>query len=904
MINIKNLVFGLDIGTRSIIGVVGYQQDEKFIVVESSFCEHQERAMMDGQVHDIEKVANTVRFVKNDLENKLGRQLKDVAIAAAGRVLNTQVIEVEKLYEDKTQITKTHIEEIELYGVEKAQEALELEENVNSKDYFCVGHSVMSYYLDDYLMTNLEGHKGTKVSIKLLATFLPKGVVESLYAVTNMVELKVSHLTLEPIAAIQAIIPPQLRLLNLALVDVGAGTSDIAITKDGSILGYGMIPTAGDEVTEALVHKYLVDFNTADRIKQEATTQDQVEFEDVVGMPWVISKEEIEKVIEPSVTELATLIADKIIKLNNGAPNAVFCVGGGSQILGLTQKISEKLDLIAQRVALKKGSDVAYVVDENRIIEGPQMVTPYGICMVGAKFRKTQFIEVEVQDKIVQMIDTKELTVLDALVQASIPHTQVFPKRGESLFFKIDQKRCRVRGGQGVVGQILLNEKEVGIDSKIEADDKIKVIYAQEGKDATATLKEYGEPQITVFIGDDQITLPIWLKNGDCIFEDYQLQNNDEIIEIGATDLEELEAYLEKNDNYTLYVNGEIVDHSYILKDQDKLYWESNDEDLLGEISDEELDIDEGSVEEDFVEEVIETFEEDLLVEEVEETNEEESFYSFFESQEEDLFELPVIESSVYSIPTSQKPIIKEETAIQNLANVSEEDLAREQETELAREKEARELEAQLAREKEVEEQKVQLAREQEIRELEAQLAKEKALLEQKQLARKKEASEYEEQLAKEKEASEYEEQLAKEKLAQDLAKEQYAKEMADQLNQTKHDIKYELEQGEDPNMQTILARPDEPILEPDDPRFQSIQRTILSQHNTDLDNVITVKVNGKSVNIPKDGGSVMFVKVFDYIDFDLKTPQGMIQLKLNGKDAQFTDPLNHADSLEIFWKK
>mgnify|MGYP003457705864 CR=1 FL=1 len=46
-------------------------------------------------------------------------------------------------------------------------------------------------------------------------------------------------------------------LLNLALVDIGAGTSDIAITKEGSVVAYGMIPTAGDEVTEAIVHKYL-----------------------------------------------------------------------------------------------------------------------------------------------------------------------------------------------------------------------------------------------------------------------------------------------------------------------------------------------------------------------------------------------------------------------------------------------------------------------------------------------------------------------------------------------------------------------------------------------------------------------------------------------------------------------
>lgn len=53
------------------------------------------------------------------------------------------------------------------------------------------------------------------------------------------------NLTLEPIAAIQVAIPEMYRMLNIALVDVGAGTSDISVTRDGSIIAYGMIPIAG-----------------------------------------------------------------------------------------------------------------------------------------------------------------------------------------------------------------------------------------------------------------------------------------------------------------------------------------------------------------------------------------------------------------------------------------------------------------------------------------------------------------------------------------------------------------------------------------------------------------------------------------------------------------------------------
>ena len=76
-------------------------------------------------------------------------------------------------------------------------------------------------------------------------------------------------LTLEPIAAINVLIPPSMRRLNVALVDIGAGTSDIAITDSGTVIAYGMVPIAGDEVTEAISDQYLLDFPMAEKAKRE-----------------------------------------------------------------------------------------------------------------------------------------------------------------------------------------------------------------------------------------------------------------------------------------------------------------------------------------------------------------------------------------------------------------------------------------------------------------------------------------------------------------------------------------------------------------------------------------------------------------------------------------------------------
>ena len=81
------LVFGLDIGTRNVVGTVGYKEKEKeeFIVVAQHVREHETRSMLDGQIHDIGRVGRTISKVKKELEEQLHLKLNDVCIAAADR---------------------------------------------------------------------------------------------------------------------------------------------------------------------------------------------------------------------------------------------------------------------------------------------------------------------------------------------------------------------------------------------------------------------------------------------------------------------------------------------------------------------------------------------------------------------------------------------------------------------------------------------------------------------------------------------------------------------------------------------------------------------------------------------------------------------------------------------------
>ena len=65
------LVFGLDIGTRSLVGTVGYKTGDKFHVVAQCVREHESRSMLDGQIHDINTVGRSIADVKQKLENQI-----------------------------------------------------------------------------------------------------------------------------------------------------------------------------------------------------------------------------------------------------------------------------------------------------------------------------------------------------------------------------------------------------------------------------------------------------------------------------------------------------------------------------------------------------------------------------------------------------------------------------------------------------------------------------------------------------------------------------------------------------------------------------------------------------------------------------------------------------------------
>lgn len=577
------MVFGLDIGTRSIVGTVGYKNNNRFYVVAQRVKEHETRAMLDGQIHDIYKVGATIRQVKEELEAAVGMPLTDACIAAAGRVLRTVNVSVENEYGNDKEITQEDIYELTTMGVERAYEMFQTE-NDTDMNFYCVGYSVVHYYINHYPMTNPEGHKARVMGADMIATFLPDDVVDGLYKAVELAGLHVANMTLEPIAAIQVAIPEMYRMLNIALVDVGAGTSDISITKDGSVIAFGMIPIAGDALTETIAQHCLVDFGTAEKIKRDAAVCEEINYKDIMGLSQTITKKELLEVVDPVLQSMAVQVSDKIKELNGGkSVSAVFVVGGGGKLEGYTAKLAGELGIQKERVAVR-GEEVMQSIEflEDYVVKDSLLVTPIGICLSYYE-QSNNFIFAFFNEQRVKLFDNSMLAVVDAAMQAKFPNEGLFPKRGKELNFTVNGKSRIVRGQLGEAAVIRVNGRDADIHTLIHNGDKIEVIPSTAGKAAEmelGSLPEFGDV-LGVTVNEKRVELPKFASvNGELQSQFYDIKENDSIELLNYYTVRQIADFMDVlvDKNLHVYVNNKLADMNTYVYENFTVEWTMKDQ--------------------------------------------------------------------------------------------------------------------------------------------------------------------------------------------------------------------------------------------------------------------------------------------------------------------------------------
>ena len=485
----EELIYALDVGTRSVIGMVGRAENGRVRVLAVEKQPHPRRAMLDGQIEDIAQVAQVVEQVTSRLEERMGLKLERACVAAAGRALRTEqghgVLELP----ETGKLGEEQLGQLEATAVADAEQHLREGEDQGQR-LFLVGYTVTRFLLDGYPMTSLLGHTGRNIEADVVATFLPGEVVDSLYAVLREAGLEVASLTLEPIAALNAAIPAELRLLNLALVDIGAGTSDIAICREGSVVGYTMATVAGDEITEALMRTYLVDYRTAEEMKAALGQSETITFTDILGMEQTCGAEEVLDAADQAGQSLVDEVAARVLELNGGAPSALLLAGGGSKLSSLREKMAQALGMDPRRVALAGAHFKTSAFSDTVELEDPEYTTHLGIAVSAGPELISDSYRILLNDRPAKLFRNGRLTLLELLMMNGYGYRDLLGRNGKSAVPEVDGRRLVFHGEPSQPAVLEVNGAPARPSDVIHAGDKIRFVPATPGADRKVTVRE------------------------------------------------------------------------------------------------------------------------------------------------------------------------------------------------------------------------------------------------------------------------------------------------------------------------------------------------------------------------------------------------------------------------------
>lgn len=565
------VVFALDIGTRTVVGILAQKTDNGYKILDMETVEHEKRSMTDGQIEDIEAVAQVIKTVKSALEKRSSIRLAHVCIAAAGRALKTMRSKSVCDVSDKRSLSAEDLKAAELEAVREAEE--KFSEGQQRSAFYCVGHSVTGLTLDGYKVQKPEGHRGEKLETEIIACFLPAYVVESLCAAVDLAGLDVSGLTLEPIAAMNIVVPPELRLINIALCDIGAGTSDVATSRDGSIVAYGMATVAGDEITEELMKKLLVDFNTAEKIK--TSTLPETEYTDILLQTHSITGEEVAELLKPSAQTLADTICSEILSANDVAPQVVFLVGGGSKLAGLPELVAKGLGMDISRVIIGRKELMRGITSPKNMEIGTEHATPLGIAITASEGVKYDFTTISLNGRKVRTLDTNRLTVFELTALGGIKPENLMGRSGKALSFTVNGQRTLLRGTPMTPAEISVNGKPASLNTAVRKGDEVAIIPAQHGEDAAAYLSDYLDVSSlymadVTFCGDKKTVGKYILVNNQPVTADADIENGSIITTFDCSTLGELCAAEEILPEYVL-LNGAAANPETALNDGDEI---------------------------------------------------------------------------------------------------------------------------------------------------------------------------------------------------------------------------------------------------------------------------------------------------------------------------------------------
>ena len=373
----KRMIVGLDIGTSKVVAIVGEITPDGGIEV-VGIGSHPSKGMKKGVGVNIESTVASIQRAVEEAELMAGCQIHSVYVGIAG----------------------SHIRSLNSHGIVAIKDrevfAADLDRVIDAAQAVAIpaDQKVLHILPQEYVIDNQEGIKeplgmsGVRLEAKVHLVTCAVNAAQNIEKCIRRCGLDVEDIILEQLASSYSVLTEDERELGVCLVDIGGGTSDIAIFTEGSIRHTGVIPIAGDQVTNDIAMALRTPTQHAEEIKIKyacALTQ-LAGADETIKVPSVgerpprdLSRQALAEVVEPRYDELFTLVQAELRRsgYEDMVPAGIVLTGGTAKMEGVVE-LAEEIFHMPVRVGYPQA-----VQGLNDIVRNPIYATGVGLLMYG-----------------------------------------------------------------------------------------------------------------------------------------------------------------------------------------------------------------------------------------------------------------------------------------------------------------------------------------------------------------------------------------------------------------------------------------------------------------------------------------------------------------------------------------
>lgn len=372
----EDLIVGLDIGTTKICAIVAERTENGIDVV--GIGTHPSRGLRKGVVVDIDSTVQSIKRAVEEAELMADCEISSVYAGIAGghiRGLNSHGIVAVKDREVRDGDVKRVIDAAKAVAIPMDREVI---------------HVIPQEFIIDDQDGIREplGMAGVRLEARIHIVTAAVTSAQNIVKCANKAGLNVADIVLEPLASAEAVLAPDERELGVCLVDIGGGTTDIAVFSGGSIQHTSVLSLGGNHVSHDIAVGLRTPFHEAERIKKRfgVASARFVPTDDVITVPSVggrrpreISRKILCEIIEPRVEEILSLARRELEKstLEAAIPSGVVLTGGCAALEGISDLAEELFE-----VPVRIGTPI-HIGGLRDVVTDPMYATGVGLVLYG-----------------------------------------------------------------------------------------------------------------------------------------------------------------------------------------------------------------------------------------------------------------------------------------------------------------------------------------------------------------------------------------------------------------------------------------------------------------------------------------------------------------------------------------